>query len=251
MLSPRQELLLGKVVDGFAATGQPVGSKALASDVEVGYGPSTIRNELAVLEELGLLAHPHTSAGRVPTDAGYRYFVDKRAAAAHVAGGRAARAGADARAPRGRRGDAGDDRDAVAGHEPARDRHRAPDRDDDDPPRRGARAPAAGADGRDHHVDRRRLQARVRVRRARSIPGSPSGRPPTSTTRSSAWAWARGCCTRGSRTRRCPPPSAPSSPSSRRRSPSSPRRRRTRSTSTAPRGCCPSTASRTSPSSTR
>ena len=39
-------------------------------------GPSTIRNELAVLEELGLLAHPHTSAGRVPTDAGYRYFVD-------------------------------------------------------------------------------------------------------------------------------------------------------------------------------
>ena len=76
MLSPRQELLLGKVVDGFAATGQPVGSKALASDDDVGYGPSTIRNELAVLEEQGLLAHPHTSAGRVPTDAGYRYFVD-------------------------------------------------------------------------------------------------------------------------------------------------------------------------------
>jgi heat-inducible transcriptional repressor len=76
MLSPRQELLLGKVVDGFAATGQPVGSKALAADPEIGYGPSTIRNELAVLEELGLLAHPHTSAGRVPTDAGYRYFVD-------------------------------------------------------------------------------------------------------------------------------------------------------------------------------
>jgi heat-inducible transcriptional repressor len=76
MLSPRQELLLGKVVDGFAAAGQPVGSKALASDPEIGYGPSTIRNELAVLEEQGLLAHPHTSAGRVPTDAGYRYFVD-------------------------------------------------------------------------------------------------------------------------------------------------------------------------------
>jgi heat-inducible transcriptional repressor len=76
MLSPRQELLLGKVVDGFAESGQPVGSKALASDSDVGYGPSTIRNELAVLEEQGLLAHPHTSAGRVPTDAGYRYFVD-------------------------------------------------------------------------------------------------------------------------------------------------------------------------------
>jgi heat-inducible transcriptional repressor len=76
MLSPRQELLLGKVVDGFAESGQPVGSKALAADPDIGYGPSTIRNELAVLEEQGLLAHPHTSAGRVPTDSGYRYFVD-------------------------------------------------------------------------------------------------------------------------------------------------------------------------------
>ena len=77
MLSPRQQLLLRKVVDEFAATGQPVGSKALAADPEISAGPSTIRNELAVLEELGLLAHPHTSAGRVPTDAGYRYFVDE------------------------------------------------------------------------------------------------------------------------------------------------------------------------------
>jgi heat-inducible transcriptional repressor len=77
VLTPRQEQLLGKVIDGFSATGQPVGSKALAADPEVQYGPSTIRNELAVLEERGLLAHPHTSAGRVPTDAGYRYFVDR------------------------------------------------------------------------------------------------------------------------------------------------------------------------------
>ncbi len=77
MLSPRQELLLGKVVDGFAAAGVPVGSKALAADPAVDCGPSTVRNELAVLEELGLLAHPHTSAGRVPTDAGYRYYVDR------------------------------------------------------------------------------------------------------------------------------------------------------------------------------
>jgi heat-inducible transcriptional repressor len=77
VLSPRQELLLAKVIDGFSATGQPVGSKALAADPEVIAGPSTIRNELAVLEELGLLAHPHTSAGRRPTDSGYRYYVDK------------------------------------------------------------------------------------------------------------------------------------------------------------------------------
>ena len=77
MLTRRQELLLSKVVEGFQATGQPVGSKALAADPDVTAGPSTIRNELAVLEELGLLAHPHTSAGRVPTDAGYRYYVDR------------------------------------------------------------------------------------------------------------------------------------------------------------------------------
>jgi heat-inducible transcriptional repressor len=86
VLSPRQELLLGKVIDGFNATGQPVGSKALAADPDVTYGPSTIRNELAVLEERGLLAHPHTSAGRVPTDAGYRYFVDKLLPAKREAG---------------------------------------------------------------------------------------------------------------------------------------------------------------------
>jgi heat-inducible transcriptional repressor len=76
VLTPRQEQLLRKVVDGFSATGQPVGSKALAAEADVTAGPSTVRHELAVLEELGLLAHPHTSAGRVPTDAGYRYFVD-------------------------------------------------------------------------------------------------------------------------------------------------------------------------------
>ena len=77
MLTSRQELLLRKVVDGFAAFGQPVSSKALAADPEMSCGPSTIRNELAVLEELGLLAHPHTSAGRIPTDAGHRYYVDR------------------------------------------------------------------------------------------------------------------------------------------------------------------------------
>jgi heat-inducible transcriptional repressor len=77
VLTPRQALLLGKVVDGFAQTGQPVGSKTLAADPDVNAGPSTVRNELAVLEERGLLAHPHTSAGRVPTDAGYRYYVDE------------------------------------------------------------------------------------------------------------------------------------------------------------------------------
>ena len=76
MLSPRQALILQKVVDSYQSTGQPVGSKTLAADTEIEAGPSTIRNELAMLEEHGLLAHPHTSAGRVPTDAGLRWHVD-------------------------------------------------------------------------------------------------------------------------------------------------------------------------------
>jgi heat-inducible transcriptional repressor len=76
VLSPRQQLILRKVVEAYAATGAPVGSKTLAADPEIEAGPSTVRNELAMLEEHGLLAHPHTSAGRVPTDAGHRWYVD-------------------------------------------------------------------------------------------------------------------------------------------------------------------------------
>jgi heat-inducible transcriptional repressor len=77
VLSPRQELILRKVVEAYTATGIPVGSKALAADLDIEAGPSTVRNELAMLEEQGLLAHPHTSAGRVPTDAGHRFYVDR------------------------------------------------------------------------------------------------------------------------------------------------------------------------------
>jgi heat-inducible transcriptional repressor len=77
LLSPRQELLLRKVVEAYTETGLPVGSKTLATDPEIVAGSSTIRNELAMLEEHGLLAHPHTSAGRVPTDAGHRWYVDQ------------------------------------------------------------------------------------------------------------------------------------------------------------------------------
>lgn len=81
MLTPRQELILRKVVEADQATGQPVGSKTLAADPDLGCGPSTIRGELALLEERGLITHPHTSAGRVPTDAGRRYYVDHLPAA--------------------------------------------------------------------------------------------------------------------------------------------------------------------------
>src|ERR1700744_1467971 len=75
MLSERQEQVLQRVVEGYLAGGAPVGSKGLGPGFE--WGPSTIRHELAGLEDLGLLQHPHTSAGRVPTEAGYRYFVDR------------------------------------------------------------------------------------------------------------------------------------------------------------------------------
>jgi heat-inducible transcriptional repressor len=77
VLSPRQELILRKVVELHTSTGLPVGSKTLAGDPDLGFSPSTIRNELSMLEEQGLLAHPHTSAGRVPTDAGHRFYVDR------------------------------------------------------------------------------------------------------------------------------------------------------------------------------
>ena len=75
MLTPRQELILRKLVEAHTATGEPVGSKTLAADPDLDCGPSTIRNELAMLEEHGFLAHPHTSAGRVPTDKAYRFYV--------------------------------------------------------------------------------------------------------------------------------------------------------------------------------
>jgi heat-inducible transcriptional repressor len=76
-LTQRQELILARVVEEYVATGTPVGSKTLVQRTGLDVSSSTVRYELAVLEEQGLLMHPHTSAGRVPTDAGYRLFVDR------------------------------------------------------------------------------------------------------------------------------------------------------------------------------
>jgi heat-inducible transcriptional repressor len=76
MLSPRQELILKTVVDAYLASARPVGSKEIAEKAEVEWGPSTVRAELAALEAAGYLTHPHTSAGRLPTDSGYRRYVD-------------------------------------------------------------------------------------------------------------------------------------------------------------------------------
>lgn len=76
-LTPRQQGILRRVVEEFVASGQPVGSKTLVEKGGLAAGPSTVRAELAELESLGLLTHPHTSAGRVPTERGYRYYADE------------------------------------------------------------------------------------------------------------------------------------------------------------------------------
>ena len=75
-LSERQREILARVVEEYVATSAPVGSRLLVERSGVGVSSSTVRAELAELERLGLLTHPHTSAGRVPTEAGYRIYVD-------------------------------------------------------------------------------------------------------------------------------------------------------------------------------
>jgi heat-inducible transcriptional repressor len=75
MLTERQHQVLSHAVEGYLEDGIPVSSKALAQSFA--WGPSTIRHELAELEQQGFLTQPYTSAGRVPTEAGYRYFVDR------------------------------------------------------------------------------------------------------------------------------------------------------------------------------
>lgn len=76
-LSERQRAILRLVVEEYVATKQPAGSKTLVEKAGLGVSPSTVRYELAELERLGLLTHPHTSAGRLPTEAGYRLYVDE------------------------------------------------------------------------------------------------------------------------------------------------------------------------------
>src|SRR5436305_15261746 len=73
-VSERQLGILRSVVEEFVATGQPVGSKTLVARSGIPASSSTVRAELAELEERGMLNHPHTSAGRVPTEAGYRRY---------------------------------------------------------------------------------------------------------------------------------------------------------------------------------
>ena len=78
-MSSRRLEILRAIVDEYVATQEPVGSKSIADHHGLGISPATIRNEMAVLEDEGLITQPHTSAGRIPTDLGYRVFVDKLA----------------------------------------------------------------------------------------------------------------------------------------------------------------------------
>jgi heat-inducible transcriptional repressor len=86
-LTPRQREILSRVVEEYIATGQPVGSRYLVERAGLEVSPSTVRNELAELEARGLLTHPHTSAGRVPTELAYRLHADELLAREQRPGG--------------------------------------------------------------------------------------------------------------------------------------------------------------------
>ncbi|MEY9213329.1 heat-inducible transcriptional repressor HrcA [Thermobifida halotolerans] len=77
MLDDRKLAVLRAIVEDYVSTNEPVGSKALVERHRLGVSPATIRNDMVALEEQGYIAQPHTSAGRVPTDKGYRLFVDR------------------------------------------------------------------------------------------------------------------------------------------------------------------------------
>ncbi len=76
-LSPRQQTILSLVIREHVAQANPISSRMLLQQYDLGVSSATVRNEMARLEELGYLTHPHTSAGRVPTDMGYRFFVER------------------------------------------------------------------------------------------------------------------------------------------------------------------------------
>ena len=76
-LNERKKLILKAIVDAHIANGEPVGSKFLTQNKQIACSSATIRNEMAELEEMGYLEQPHTSAGRIPSEAGYRFYVDQ------------------------------------------------------------------------------------------------------------------------------------------------------------------------------
>ena len=79
MTNNRRMLVLRAVIEDYIRSQEPVGSGAVARDHDLGVSSATIRSDMSALEDQGYLAQPHTSAGRVPTEKGYRYFVDRLA----------------------------------------------------------------------------------------------------------------------------------------------------------------------------
>ncbi len=75
-LSDREKLILRSIIQQFILTASPVGSRFITKKYDIGFSPATVRNIMSDLEESGFIDHPHTSAGRIPTDKGYRFYVD-------------------------------------------------------------------------------------------------------------------------------------------------------------------------------
>ena len=140
MLDDRKLTILRAIVTDYVSMREPVGSRALVERYHLDVSPATVRNDMAVLEEEGYITQPHTSAGRIPTDKGYRLFVDRLGAVKPLSGrGTPGHRDVHGRCPRHRRRGAphrpaagpdhpaGRDRavpDRVRGHHPAhRDRH--------------------------------------------------------------------------------------------------------------------------------
>ncbi len=78
-IDPRKEKILSAIIQHFIGTAEPVGSKTILVKYNLSVSPATIRNDMAFLENEGLITHPHTSAGRVPTEKGYRMYIEKLA----------------------------------------------------------------------------------------------------------------------------------------------------------------------------
>ena len=218
-LTERQAEILRRVVEEYVESGEPVGSKNLVARAGMTVSPSTVRVELAELERFGLLMHPHTSAGpradrgRLSALRGFPAGAARAAPEPVPARSRRCAQRARSRAP-------GDDRDPLAGHASACARLRAAAPDGDRAAHRGARPPAAGADGRDDHVHRWSVEAALCAGRLRRPgPCALGGRVPE---RGACRARARERCAAppASTIRRCPLASAPSSNCCAPRSPS-------------------------------
>ena len=76
-LNDRKKLILKAIIANYLETGEPVGSRTIAKHPELNLSSATIRNEMADLEDMGYILQPHTSAGRIPSDTGYRFYVDQ------------------------------------------------------------------------------------------------------------------------------------------------------------------------------